>query len=638
MKKLIGWLLRLLIVASVVGVTYWIYTSYDDILEEAQQEADWTGNRLSDWEWLVQQEVFQKNAELQGITELEDAELEEVFELNRLLTAEEFANWQQELQWQIEWNEEFSDDLVAGRNFEGLVDYYNELSPEEQVSMTWRYIEFGYRNGFFHRWDGWWWGDNIRNIHTFAINHDTGATFGEHHQLLREVYEQVENSQLRDMYQDVLMVHFDEEGNRETGLSLDFFTEEWELLNWRRPRNTTFVFGIPYELVSGDQIFWQQIWQLQSAIHDEVLERILPLAIGIAVLALLIPVGFLKKSIFMRIPLEIAAMIAFLAVLFVAESGQLLNAYFQEQPTFTFEPLATYDNLLITLNIGLWMYLFGAIAFLILYIKHLFRQGFVQTLIKNTLIVGVPYGITQLFTVKNKGYLHLLESADQMLVGELDLDKDFGPYEAMKEKLQQIQQKHQQEIADIKASEHAKTALLHQNISELEGPLSNALEQVAYLQNVELEQETRSEIVADLTGHLEQMQALMDDLQDSGKILMRDVELITLLEEALFSVEGELMKQNLMMRTNFPPKPVMAKADPRHLGAIFKGLMEHLASESIPHTRAYIDVDGTVITFRHMSETGLSLEKFQMLVELQGGTLTWSRDGDLNKMTLKVKE
>lgn len=707
--------MRLTLLIGVAVAVFWIYGKYDDMEERTLEQAQWQTD-LRDFGWLVREEVEQANMALQGISTTDFSNLESLIQLNQSITPDDFAYWQLDLQWEhgldpspIYLDHDVAEGVyVEWQDFLALWDFYNDLSQSEQEAITWLYLQDRFERG--HYWihigrTDW----NESNLQIFAIDHETGETIGEGFTLLQELYETGTASELEATYADVWVLNFDEEGNQSIpfamgeALYLDF---DYSLFFSRRtPRNQTFVIGLPHELTVWDSILQSRNWQMQVVQREVTFTTALPAIIGVALLAILIPIKIVRKgamwNVLLRFPLEgIFFAGIYIAEFFYIELHRVVSSYFREAPTFTWEPLATEHNLIIVGNLIVWGLFFGGIVYGILYVKYLFVQGIGATLTKNTLLIGLPFGayrafkqadlsretvarqvaihtakglyfLVLLFVVldsrlglelglaglglyviasfgyqvrdkqaSHKGYLQLLKSSETLASGELDLEGDFGPYTSMKEHLQHIHDRSEKVISEAVSHEQIKTNLLYQNASEIQGPLLKALEQVKYLQNGDLEVETRTEIVEALTGHLSEVETLVKNLQVGDKIRLVDTEIVGLLESALDQVEGDLLKTGLAVRTQFPEKPVLAKADSQRLGTIFQNLVQYIVRESINGTRAYLSVERgeqVQVTFRHMSEQMPDFEKLQQLLELQGGTFTVQRDGDLVKITLTLR-
>ena len=139
-----------------------------------------------------------------------------------------------------------------------------------------------------------------------------------------------------------------------------------------------------------------------------------------------------------------------------------------------------------------------------------------------------------------------------------------------------------------------------------------------------------------------------------------------LLNQALGEFSEKLENANLTPIVKTDDDGIAVLADGRHLWRVFDNLLSNICKYSLEGTRIYIDVktekDAVYVTFRNISKYQLNissdelLERFvrgdksrhteghglglsiaRSLMELQGGNLDISVDGDLFKATVKIR-
>ena len=744
-------MLQLLVLAVVVGATWWMYHSYDEIRENTAEEIE-NQQTLSQWEWVVEQMVHRIYYDSLQERLGEEFSFLDVISPSRTMTPQEFADWQNNLQWrrwelndylfgteiQEYWDAHEIDSEIAQRlagsephDWHYFLDLFSDLTAEEQEAFTEIYLESLFNEDLIHNFH---WNHDIQNIHYFALDHETenyvSQGNGQLGALADSNYTATLLSQLQEEFNDIAVLTFNNDGDMETTLrladsenTLDFqfnFGEEgWEPFIWQAPRNMTFVFAMPRTLDYWDSIRWNQQQQMQNMVGLQLLNQVIWAMGAVLVAAILIPVRLLKGTIFwknlLRIPLELVALaILFYSVAMIEGFSSVVSEQLRLDATFTWQPIATEENLIIAVNIAGWFILFALAAYAVLYLKNIFVIGFKETMTKHTLMVGLPYGLYRFSgrfdlsrPVKLKifilwiakafyfGFLFILmanrseiaaffglalylavtcqtvllraskiqsqflqmsQITNAMAEGEsnVQIDEDLGIFEAMKQRLLEIRSGFDKALAQATVHEQEKLRAITHAAGDLQAPLTAIREQAGYLQNEELEQETRAEVLDVLQAETTKLLQLSEGLYEAGSAAtgnlqadLADVDVKSLLEEALFEQEANLMKANLMIRSNFPMGAVLAKADATRLRRIFKQLVANLAAYALPHTRAYIDLieseQNVTLTMRNVSAEELDAKqgtatiafaKLRSLIELQNGSFEASIDGDLFKVTI----
>ena len=137
-----------------------------------------------------------------------------------------------------------------------------------------------------------------------------------------------------------------------------------------------------------------------------------------------------------------------------------------------------------------------------------------------------------------------------------------------------------------------------------------------------------------------------------------------LIDQCTGEYAEKLKNAGLELVVTRPEAPVVIMADGRHMWRIFDNLLNNICKYAMAGTRVYLNLDRAegkaVVTFRNISSqqlnisgeelmerfvrgdasrntegSGLGLSIARSLVQLQGGSLEMTVDGDLFKVTLK---
>ena len=216
-------------------------------------------------------------------------------------------------------------------------------------------------------------------------------------------------------------------------------------------------------------------------------------------------------------------------------------------------------------------------------------------------------------------------------------------------------------------SERMKTELITNVSHDIKTPLTSIINYVDLLKKEEPENETVRQYLDILDRQSTRLKKLIEDLVEASKastgnisVELAPCEVGILLEQTVGEYAERLEASNLTPILTLPEEPVCIYADGRRMWRVFDNLMNNICKYAQSGTRAYLELavigSRAVITFKNISKdrlttageelterfvrgdssrntegSGLGLSIAQSLVELQGGRLMITTDGDLFK-------
>ncbi len=222
-------------------------------------------------------------------------------------------------------------------------------------------------------------------------------------------------------------------------------------------------------------------------------------------------------------------------------------------------------------------------------------------------------------------------------------------------------------------SERLRTELITNVSHDIKTPLTSIISYVDLIKKEQPENENIRGYIEVLDRQSGRLKKLIEDLIEASKassgvlpVNAAELDVAELLRQALGEYSERFATAGVTPVVNIPDERVIIFADGRHMWRIFDNLSSNICKYSLAGTRAYFDLKvergEAVMTFRNISSeqselsgidlterfvqrdssrhtegSGLGLAIAKSLAELQGASLEVSVDGDLFKVTLKIK-
>jgi signal transduction histidine kinase len=221
-------------------------------------------------------------------------------------------------------------------------------------------------------------------------------------------------------------------------------------------------------------------------------------------------------------------------------------------------------------------------------------------------------------------------------------------------------------------SERLKTELIVNVSHDIRTPLTSLITYADLLKNEETDNENISKYAEIISQKSERLKILTDDLFESSKaasgnitVNLENVEINSLLIQALAEFDDRIKKSNLEFKLNMPNEKIKARADGSLLWRVIENLMSNTLKYSLENSRVYIDVsevdNDVLIEMKNISKSelnipedevaerfkrgdlsrnsegsGLGLDIASSLMRCQNGELAIKIDGDLFKVCVKI--
>ncbi|MGI6094845.1 MAG: sensor histidine kinase [Lachnospiraceae bacterium] len=292
--------------------------------------------------------------------------------------------------------------------------------------------------------------------------------------------------------------------------------------------------------------------------------------------------------------------------------------------------------------------------------------------------VLIIYSVVLFFILRNymtdlqKKYNRLLEGTSAIAEGNLDvnIEEDLGIFNPLKGELQKVQKGFKKAVEEEVKSQKMKTDLISNVSHDLKTPLTAIITYVNLLKNENITDEQRRSYVDILDQKSLRLKVLIEDLFEVSKatsnnvtLHFAEVDVVELLKQVSYELSDKMEESSLDFRWRLPDEKIMVSLDSQKTYRVFENLLTNIIKYSMPHTRAYIQIETqgeqVVITMKNISAgelefdpediterfvrgdasrntegSGLGLAIAKSFTELQHGQMKIEVDADL--FTVKI--
>ena len=267
----------------------------------------------------------------------------------------------------------------------------------------------------------------------------------------------------------------------------------------------------------------------------------------------------------------------------------------------------------------------------------------------------------------------ILSGAQKMATGELDhkISTKYlhGSFRDCAEQMNALSEAAMQAVQSQVRAERMKTELITNVSHDIKTPLTSIINFVDLLRRPHKEEDSK-EYLDVLSRQSQQLKKLIEDLMELSKASSGNIQanIITLdaaesVNQALGEFADKLKKVNLTPVFYQPEEPIKIAADGRLTWRVLSNLLSNAVKYATPGTRVYVELakeeDKVLLSIKNVSKeelhlsadellerfvrgdasrnregSGLGLNIAKSLMEVQGGSLQLTLDGDLFKVTL----
>ena len=218
-------------------------------------------------------------------------------------------------------------------------------------------------------------------------------------------------------------------------------------------------------------------------------------------------------------------------------------------------------------------------------------------------------------------------------------------------------------MKNSKKNERMNLLLVNSVTDKLDKPLNCIIENIEDLKE---SSENDEEILLSLSKKSNSLKKLIDELFESAKVAsgdikleMNDIEIVSLLRQALIEYKEEIDESNIIFKVNIPKEKIVVNCNGEKMWRIFGILIENALKHSLDNSRVYINLEKSneivKVSFKNTSKkelnidpknleeiiknnddnvSGLNLEIARNLVLIQKGSFDLDIEADLFKVNV----
>ena len=318
-----------------------------------------------------------------------------------------------------------------------------------------------------------------------------------------------------------------------------------------------------------------------------------------------------------------------------------------------------------------WVLIYGSLVALTAFASAVFweHNGAVMLLVS---LVGI---LIVLYT--SYGFGRLRNAAKRMSEGDLNTKIDtyeeflYGNFAEFAEDLNALGDTCVGAALEKMKSERMKSELITNVSHDIKTPLTSIINYVDLLQRTDDQQE-RKEYLEVLNRQSQRLKKLIEDLMEMSKASSGNVvvelgenDIIEAVNQALGEFADRMENLGLQVVFRQSHQSIYAKFDGKLLWRVLSNILSNVVKYALPGTRVYVDVEVTesrvLVSVKNISReslnisadelmerfvrgdesrnsegNGLGLNIAQSLMEVQGGDLSLTVDGDLFKVILTL--
>lgn len=283
------------------------------------------------------------------------------------------------------------------------------------------------------------------------------------------------------------------------------------------------------------------------------------------------------------------------------------------------------------------------------------------------------YYVLKKLTLLNK----IIEGTDEIVSGNLDYTIEVdakGGLSKLTYNINNMKEGFKKSVESEIKSERLKSELITNVSHDLKTPLTSIINYINLLKKEDISEEESSAYIQVLDRKSQRLKTLIDDLFEASKMSSGSVELkvervdiVAILRQAMGEFHEKIENSSLTFKVNIPNKKIYLNLDGKKTWRVFENLIGNILKYSLANTRVYMDLieedNKVIIVMKNISAyemdfnveeiyerfkrgdksrktegSGLGLAIAKSIVELQGGKMNITIDGDLFKVSVEFNK